>query len=232
MAQGILPFHYQEEKIAVGTTALAGLPLYLELIETAGLRQSIQGHVQVQGSQGWTDAQVLIALLLLNLAGGESVDDLQILEKDAGLCAVLQRLEGRGLFRKDWRELARRWRKARQRTVPSASAVFRYLGAFHSPEAEERRLAHTAFIPTPNDALRGLGKVNADLVAFVQNRGPQRTATLDMDATLAATEKAAALYSYQGCKAYQPLQTYWAEQGLLVHSEFRDGPPEADAGGV
>ena len=44
-----------------------------------------------------------------------------------------------------------------------------------------------------------------------------------MDATLVETHKRAALYCYKHFKAYQPLNTWWAEQGLIVHSEFRDG---------
>lgn len=32
-----------------------------------------------------------------------------------------------------------------------------------------------------------------------------------------------ALFSHEGYRAYQPLNVYWAEQGLLVHTEFRDG---------
>jgi len=44
-----------------------------------------------------------------------------------------------------------------------------------------------------------------------------------MDATLVATLKAAALYGYEHFKAYQPINTYWAEQGIVLHSEFRDG---------
>ena len=48
-------------------------------------------------------------------------------------------------------------------------------------------------------------------------------ATLDMDATLIETQKREALYRYKHFKAYQPLNTWWAEQGLIVHSEFRDG---------
>ena len=36
--------------------------------------------------QGWTDSQMIISLILLNLIGGESVSDLDVLEKDAGLC--------------------------------------------------------------------------------------------------------------------------------------------------
>src|SRR3972149_6496916 len=44
-----------------------------------------------------------------------------------------------------------------------------------------------------------------------------------MDATLAQTHKAGALYCYEHYKAYQPLNTYWAEQGVVLHTEFRDG---------
>ena len=32
-----------------------------------------------------------------------------------------------------------------------------------------------------------------------------------------------AAWSYKGFKAFQPLNTYWAEHGLMLHSEFRDG---------
>jgi hypothetical protein len=45
MAQGILPFKYEEEKKITGMTALAGLPLYLELAQKAGLSKSIQQHI-------------------------------------------------------------------------------------------------------------------------------------------------------------------------------------------
>ena len=48
-------------------------------------------------------------------------------------------------------------------------------------------------------------------------------ATLDMDATLVETGKAEALYCYKHFKAYQPLNTWWAEHGVVLHSEFRDG---------
>ena len=37
-----------------------------------------------EGGQGWTDSQIVNSLILLNLAGGESVVDLDVLEK-AGL---------------------------------------------------------------------------------------------------------------------------------------------------
>ena len=42
-------------------------------------------HVAVSGAQGWSDRQMVSALLLLNLAGGEGLDDLDRLEADGGL---------------------------------------------------------------------------------------------------------------------------------------------------
>jgi hypothetical protein len=91
MRQGILPFQYQEEKSPTGMTALAGLPTYLDLAHVAGLSQSIQRHVKLrEGKQGWSDAQVITCLVLLNLAGGDVVEDLRILEKDGSseFCVV------------------------------------------------------------------------------------------------------------------------------------------------
>ncbi len=224
MKQGVLSFQYEEEKSTTGTTALAGLATYLDLGYAVGLWREIERHVMLrEGGQGWSDSQMINSLVLLNLAGGEGVEDLRILEKDEGLCRVLRKAETHGMSRRERRAQERRWRKKRCRTVPSPSAVFRYLGEFHDQGEESRRQAHTAFIPAPNQALLGLGKVNGELLAFVQSRAPQREATLDMDATLVETEKQEALYSYKKYKAYQPLQTYWAEQELIVHSEFRDG---------
>lgn len=49
-------------------------------------------------------------------------------------------------------------------------------------------------------------------------------ATLDQDATLAATKKdQRALYCYEGYKAYQPFNTWWAELGIILHTECREG---------
>jgi len=46
MRQGVLPFQYREEKTSTRMTALAGLPIYLDLAQVAGLSQSIQRHVR------------------------------------------------------------------------------------------------------------------------------------------------------------------------------------------
>lgn len=224
MPQGLLPFQYAEEPSSAGMTALAGLPLYMDLATAARLPEAIDRHVRVRvDGQGWTDRQLILALVLLNLAGGEAVDDLRMLEADEGFAALLRKSEHAGLPRAERRRLERRWRKERRRAVPSPSAVFRYLEAFHDPEQEEQRQPHQAFIPVPNEALRGLWRVNGELMAFAQRRAPEPVATLDQDATIIETQKQSALFCYEGYRAYQPLTTYWAEQGLVVHSEFRDG---------
>lgn len=225
MAQGVLPYQYKEQGSVSGLTALAGLPAYLDLAHAAGMSAAIHRHLTIRGdgSQGWSDQQIVTALILLNLAGGDCVADLERLEADAGLSQVLRKVEYHGLPRRQRREMERRWRKERGRSVPSASPVFRYLAAFHDPAEEARRPGGTAFIPKPNEHLRGLGQVNRDFVAFVQSRSAQTSATLDMDATLVGSDKAQALYCYEGYPAYQPFNVYWAEQELVVHSEFRDG---------
>jgi len=46
MAQGILPFKYEEEKKNTGMTSLAGLPIYLELAQKAGFRPTNKGTLQ------------------------------------------------------------------------------------------------------------------------------------------------------------------------------------------
>ncbi len=65
--------------------------------------------------------------------------------------------------------------------------------------------------------------VNQALVSFLQCHRRETVATLDMDATLIETHKRQALYCYKHVKADQPLNAWWAEQGVFVHSEFRDG---------
>jgi len=48
MTQGILPFKYETERNATGMTALAGLPVYLDLIHVTGLSKSIEKHLKVR----------------------------------------------------------------------------------------------------------------------------------------------------------------------------------------
>lgn len=224
MRQGILPFEYRQDRSRMGSTGLGGLLPYLELACVAGLPASIEEHVRVcSETQGWTDSQMVLALLFLNLAGGDCVDDLRVLESDPGFGRVWLQAEAHGLPCSEREALKKRFRKGRTRNLPSASAVFRFLAGFHDEAQEARRVPGEAFIPRPTEALRGLCQTNGELLSFLQSRRPHQTATLDMDATLLETWKRDALPSYKGFRAYQPLNVYWAEQEVLLYSEFRDG---------
>lgn len=223
MAQGILPFHYEEEKVDEGMTSHAGLPVYLDLFKGLGVGEALDANVGARPVQGFSDSQMGLAFVLLNLSGGDCVDDLDILEKDKGFCRVFRKCETHGLSKKKREALAGRFRSGRARTLPAPSSAFRYLAAFHDAEQEKLRQPGRAFIPAPNRHLRGLHAVNRELAASVQHHCPQPLATLDTDATLVETNKEDALYCYKHFKAYQPLNVYWFEQDLVVHSEFRDG---------
>ena len=97
--QEVLQFRYDAEPTASGMTALVGLPPYLELAMVSGLTVSIRRHMRVctEQKQGWTDAQIVMPLVLLNVVGGDCVDDLRILEADEGFVKVLRRVELHGL---------------------------------------------------------------------------------------------------------------------------------------
>ena len=222
LPQGVLGFQYEAERSSTGVTSLAGLPLYLDLVHRSGLASAIRQYVDVAGRQGWLDVQMVLAVVFLNLAGGDCVEDLERLEQDSGFTAVLQAIERDLLSRGERRSLKSRWRRKRERTVPSPSALSAWLERFHDP-ASPKAVAGTAFIPAVTEALQGVWRVNQALLGFMQTHRPSTAATLDMDATLIETHKRDALPCYKGFKAYQPLNCWWAEQETMLYSEFRDG---------
>src|ERR1019366_7021238 len=99
LPQGVLGFQYEADRSSTGLTSLGGLPLYLDLLQVSGLAAAIRQHVRVAGSQGWLDIQMVLAVIFLNLAGGDCVEDLERLEQDDGFAAVLQAIEREGLWR-------------------------------------------------------------------------------------------------------------------------------------
>ena len=238
MAQTVLPFQYQAEKLGQ-TTAFGGLPLYFELAVLSGVVAGIAKHLRVRQA-GWDDIAVVTAIVLLNLAGGEHVEDINRLEQDAGLRRIMVRAMYAHLPRRQRRQREREWFKAERRgepkrAFPSTSSVFRYLERFHDPEMErlrEQALAdgRKAFIPEETEALKALWLVVRDQVGFLHTHRPVATATIDMDATCVQTHKSTALYCYKKFAAYQPLNFYWQELDTIFYSQFRDGNVPAGFG--
>jgi hypothetical protein len=224
MAQGLLPYHYEVDQRSSGATAWGGLPIALDLAAVSGLIAALDEHMKIRAhGRGWPDRVVVMTLVLLNLVGGESVEDVRSLAGDEGLRRLLRQTMLHGLPRAERRRIERQMRRSGEAVTPSPDAVLRYLESFHDEEEEARRVPGTAFIPKSTDELRSLYAVNAELLRFAQAREPAKHATLDMDATLVESHKRQALFCYKGFRAYQPLQVYWAERELMVHSEFRDG---------
>jgi len=224
MSQNILPFKYEAEKKEKNLTALCGLLLYLGLFKILKLPDIINQNLKIKtDKQGYRDDQIILALILLNLAGGESVSDLKLLEKDEGFCRILKAMELRGTMGRRREKIKRRWRTKMKNTIASPSSIFRYLAHFHNGEEEKKRKNGKAFIPRSNEYLSKFLAINSQLLYFMYKRKPEKRATIDMDATLAATNKKSALYNYKGDQSYQPFNVWWFEMDFLLHTEFRDG---------
>lgn len=207
MSQGSFNFKYTRLLSSSGMTSYAGLGIYFDLLNRLNFIDLVNRNVSVSGrDQGWSDWHLLVSLILLNLCGGESVDDIGVLSNDEGLCRLFRRFE-KSLKKKERASLKKRFRKGRQSSFPSASSILRYLKRYDQF----------------SEGLLGLSSLNVELIDFMQRNRPFEIATLDMDATLVGSEKSEAHWCYKGFKAYQPLNVYWYEQDMVLHSEFRDG---------
>lgn len=224
MTQDLLPFKFENEKKEKNLTSLSGLLLYLGLFKALKMDRIISKYLTIKKDrQGYKDQQFILALILLNLAGGDSVSDINLLEKDEGFCQILKNMELQGTFGRRRAKIKKRWRKKSKNDIASPSAIFRYLSYFHNAAEEKNRQKGKAFIPKSNEYLDKFHHINSYLADYTQKKSPVSQATLDMDATLSETNKKSALSCYKGFKAYQPFNTWWYEQDLLLHTEFRDG---------
>jgi len=205
MSQGLLPYTVEAVPAADTLTARAGLPLVVETLRALGLDRVIAEAVQVRERQsGYTETEKVEALVLLLAAGGTCLDDIRVLQADAGLCRLLDR------------------------RLPGADTLRQFLYACHDDAlltaAQAARPPGTvAYIPAETAPLQGLARINTALVRRVAAQGQGTQATLDHDATIIESHKREALAHYQGGRGYQPAAVYWAEQDLVVADEYRDG---------
>jgi len=199
ISQGILPFHLIEDSSKIMMTSFAGVPLVIETFRALGLRASVQKHLPLLQRPGkYQEADYVESFVSVFCAGGDCVDDFELLRGDEGLRAL-------GLC------------------VPSAEAARWFLNAFHEEEALEKRGAHQGFIPEETVLLQGVAAVNRGLIRKAVNQEAPWKATIDLDSTLIESHKREAYMTYLGEKGYHPVIAYWAEQDLVVADEFRDG---------
>lgn len=224
LPQGALSYQYAVKKNYRGMTQFAGIYPFIDLLYASRLIESIAHHVKARsGKQGYTDAQMIMSLVLINLLGYKSMSHVHYLEHDLGLARMIKHLESHELKYYSKSNQPKRWRHQHNRQIGSSTTVFNYLKAFHNALIMEKNVSGEAYIPPLTEPLKGLLRVLKQLIAYWQKMHPITTATIDQDATLVPANKQTAKFCYKGYKAYQPMNSYWFEQGLLIHSEFRDG---------
>lgn len=203
--QHLLPYRIETTEHADTVTARAGLPLVVETMRVLGVEDAIAEHLVLRQRQtGYSEVEKVQAMVLLLASGGECLDDIRVLASDVGLCRLLER------------------------TFPSADTLLNFLYSFHDDALIEaaksaRPEGTVAYIPSENDALLGLGRVNTTLVHAVAAQGKTSRATLDHDATIQESRKQQAQAHYKQGRGYQPSAIYWVEQDLVLADEYRDG---------
>jgi len=150
--------------------------------------------------KGLSQGQMIESFILLSALGGECIEDIERLRQDKGLEAMLG-------YQPPAAETARQW-----------------LDKFHDEERMFGKPKQGAFIPMESARLAGLREPNRKIIqSYIEQLNPGQDVTLDVDAHLVETHKANALYCYDGYKAFQPIEVEWAETGLVLADEFRQG---------
>lgn len=151
-------------------------------------------------AKGLSQGQMTESFVLLSALGGECIEDMEKLRQDKGLEAMLGY------------------------QVPAAETARQWLDRFHDEQAMAGRPQQGAFIPIESAPLAGLREpVRQVIWSYIEKMKPGQEVTLDVDAHLVETSKANAFYSYNGKKAFQPIEVEWAETGLVLGEEFRQG---------
>jgi hypothetical protein len=202
------PFILDERPLIEATSPHAGLLSISRAYRALGLPELIGANLTLRKRQrGFSEAQLIETICLLQSVGGECPEDMHVLADDGCL--------ERGLGY----------------SPPKATAVREFLERFHNKDLEKQRPKREdqkSFIFPSSEPIKGLQEVQSGLVRrtakLYQKQGrEQRIATVDQDATIIESHKQAAYYHYQEGKGYQPMVAVWAEMDLVLADEFRDG---------
>ena len=187
VTQKVVPLKWESDQSSAGLTAYAGLPLFMGLMSALELPERVTERIGLRPDQGWSDVQQLSALVLLKLAGGSCLDDLEMLEADPGLCEAVARMESYRLHEVRRDAIDARIRRGGERTFPSPSSARAWLEDVE-PDAQVMKAegGKGAALLEPGDALEGLRELAAVRCATAScGRESRPPLPLDVDATVA-----------------------------------------------
>jgi hypothetical protein len=189
-------------------TSWAGASLLVELYRKAGVEAAVERALPKKKSpKGLRQGQMVESFVLLSALGGECIEDMERLREDEGLETMLA-------YRPPAAETARQW-----------------LDKFHDEGLVSVAPLQASFVPAESASLAGLREANRQVVwTYVERVQPGWEVTFDVDAQLVETAKKNARYCYEGYRAFQPIEVEWAETGLVLADEFRDGNVPAGHG--
>ena len=202
------PFVLDPRPLHEATSPHAGLLSISRAFRALGLPDLIAANLPLRKRQrGFSEAQLIESIVLLQTVGGECPEDIHLLARDGCL--------ERGLGYRP----------------PKATAVREFLERFHDPALETlrpERAVQKSFIFPSSAPVAALQQVQSGLVRriaklYAKQGQPQRLATIDQDATILESHKQAAYWHYEEGRGYQPMVAVWAEADLVVADEFRDG---------
>ena len=199
-------------------SADGGIIIWLELLCRTGILRELPRRMAGE-SQGWTDGQMMLAVMLLNTLGHDRVSDVDALEADGGLCE-LARLHEPDLLDISAEELEERFRSGCGRTFPSANALHDWLRRFHRGTRP----------PSASRELYLLEEVRWRLARRMIRALRLKELTLDLDATIVASGKREARSTYRAAigrkpreRGFQPLLIFCWELGMVLGTEWREG---------
>ncbi len=209
-AQHKIPYEISSEPVKGLVTGLGGVAIAsrafrgMQLPGLFDANLACLRRINKGTPQGQLGEMVCVALLL----GAENVADTGMLTEDAAVGKMLGYEPAAARTLRDWLE--------------------RFHDESCVAQARQRaeQLSMKAFIPEPSAGLRGLQAVLGASAREAAKRLPAgipRVATVDLDATITASAKRAAQWTYEGVKGYQPVVAAWAEAGVVLATEFRDG---------
>jgi hypothetical protein len=202
------PFVLDPRPLTEASSPHAGLLATSRAFRALGLPGLIAANLPLrQRNRGYGEGQVVESLVLLQTLGGECPEDIRLLTDDPCI--------ERGLGY----------------APPKVTALREFLERFHDEALEALRpgrAVQKSFILPGSEPIQALQQVLTGAVRriaqlYAEHGQAQRSATVDQDATIIESHKAAARPHYEGGHGYQPMLALWAEADLVLADEFRDG---------